>query len=192
MKCLHEQRPDTPDKSSEITVNDPWGIRGAKQPCIITRGDRRQPRRISVRRSRQEVSKSQREILLKCVVGAHRVCQHRRSVVCVNASTRRRYVAYLSLSIVGLVTALVFNGLSVMDGADYGQAWFGSAVDWVLSADLSVVAIAAVLFMFTEARRIGMTRVWILVALSMVTAMAFTFPLFLALRERHLGHVDRV
>ena len=98
-----------------------------------------------------------------------------------------RYWVYLALAGVGLVTAMVFNGLAVMNGENYGTAWFGTAVDWVLSADLSIVAIASVILMFAEAKRLGMKRVWVYVLLSGVTAMAFTFPLFLAMRERHLA-----
>lgn len=93
---------------------------------------------------------------------------------------------YLVVSAVGLVTAWVFNGIAVMNGEDYAGAWFGTAVDWVLSADLTVVAIAVVIFMITEARRLRMKRVWLYILLSGVTAMAFTFPLFLAMRERAL------
>lgn len=103
------------------------------------------------------------------------------------ASSRIRFTTYLALSAVGLITALTFNGMAIVNGDNYNTAWFGTAVDWVLSADLSVVAIAAVVFMFAEAKRIGMKRVWIYVALSGVTAMAFTFPLFLAMRERFLS-----
>ena len=94
---------------------------------------------------------------------------------------------YLILALVGLITAWIFNGLAVADGQDYVTAWFGSAVDWVLSADLTIVAIAVVVFMITEARRIGMKRVWLYILLSGFTAMAFTFPLFLAMRERSLA-----
>ena len=67
------------------------------------------------------------------------------------------------------------------------KAWFGSAVDWVLGADLAIVAIAVVIFMFAEGSRLGMKHVWIYVVLAGVTAMAFTLPLFLAMRERHLA-----
>jgi hypothetical protein len=41
--------------------------------------------------------------------------------------------------------------------------------------------------MITEGSRLGMKKVWILILLSGITAMAFVFPLFLALRERHLA-----
>jgi len=104
-----------------------------------------------------------------------------------DTQSRIRYGIYLALSGIGLVTALIFNGLATMNGEDYTSAWFGSAVDWVLSADLSVVAIAVVVFMFAEARRLGMKQVWIYLVVSCFTAMAFTFPLFLAMRERHVA-----
>ena len=93
---------------------------------------------------------------------------------------------YLFLSLVGLVTAWFFNYLAVTDGQDYGKAWSATAVDLVLTYDLGIVAIAGVVFMFAEGRRLGMKRVWLLVLFSGFTAMAFVFPLFLALRERHL------
>lgn len=96
------------------------------------------------------------------------------------------YWVYLGLAAAGLITAWVFNGLAVMNGEDYGKAWTSTAVDLVLTYDLGIVAIAGVIFMFVEAKRIGLKGVWILVALSAVTAMAFVFPLFLALRERKL------
>jgi hypothetical protein len=104
-----------------------------------------------------------------------------------NTQSTVRFWTYISLAIVGFVTAMVFNGIAVMNGENYATAWFGTAVDWVLSADLSVVAIASVVFMIAEARRIGLKRVWLYIALSGVTAMAFTFPLFLAMRERRLA-----
>lgn len=97
---------------------------------------------------------------------------------------------YLILSIIGLVTAWIFNGLAVMNNEDYAGAWFGSAVDWVLSADFTVVAIAVVVFMISEARRLKMRRVWLYILLSGITAMAFTFPLFMAMRERKLDQLS--
>lgn len=102
-------------------------------------------------------------------------------------ASRARFWTYLTLSGIGLVTAWVFNGLAVMRGENYANAWFGSAVDWVLSADLSIVALAMVVFILAEGRRLGMRHVWVYLALSGITAMAFTVPLFLAMRERQLA-----
>lgn len=94
---------------------------------------------------------------------------------------------YLVLSVIGLVTAWIFNGLAVMNNQDYMAAWFGTAVDWVLSGDFTIVAIAVVVFMIAEARRLKMKRVWLYILLSGVTALAFTFTLFMAMRERKLA-----
>jgi predicted alpha/beta superfamily hydrolase len=93
---------------------------------------------------------------------------------------------YLITAILGLITAWVLNGIASVGGQNYITAWFGSAVDWVLSIDLLLVGVAVVTFMLVEAKRLGMKRVWLYLLLSGVTAMAFTFPLFMAFRERKL------
>jgi hypothetical protein len=101
-----------------------------------------------------------------------------------------RFVFYLLVSIAGLVTAWVFNGIAVAGGqgfSDYMEAWFTTPLDWVLSLDLLIVAIAGSAFMIMEARKLGMKRVWLYIVASGVTAFAFTFPLFLAMRERKLA-----
>lgn len=107
-------------------------------------------------------------------------------------SSKIRFWTYLTLSAAGLATAWIFNGLAIVERADYVKAWFGSGVDWVLSADLGIVAVAMVVFIFTEGARIGMRHAWLYVVLAAVTAMAFTVPLFLAVRERHLGKEPHV
>ena len=90
---------------------------------------------------------------------------------------------YFALAAVGLVTAWVLNGIASFEGANYLSAWFGSVVDWVLSVDLFIVAAATIVFMLYEARKLGMKRVWLYFLLSGITALAFTFPLFMAFRE---------
>jgi enterochelin esterase-like enzyme len=90
---------------------------------------------------------------------------------------------YFTLSGIGLITAWWLNGIASIAGQNYLRAWFGSAVDWVLSIDLLVVAAATVVFMLYEAKRLGMKRVWLYFLLSGITALAFTFPLFMAFRE---------
>jgi hypothetical protein len=104
---------------------------------------------------------------------------------------RGRFWFFLSLSLVGLVTAWWFNGLAILQAADYGVAWFAHPVDWVLSTDLLIVAIAGVAFMIWEAKRLGMKHVWLYIVLSGVTAMACTFPFFLAMRERKLSSLNK-
>ncbi len=98
-----------------------------------------------------------------------------------------RFWFFLIVSLVGLITAWVFNGLAVIEGADYLEAWFGSSVDWVLSLDLLIVAIAGSAFIIFEGRRLRMKHLWFYIVASGITAFAFTFPLFLAMRERTLS-----
>lgn len=101
-----------------------------------------------------------------------------------------RSIFFLILSVVGLITAWVFNGIATVSSQNYIDAWFGSAVDWVLSLDLLIVAIAGSALMIFEAQRLEMKRVWLYIVLSGVTAFAFTFPLFLSMRERRLASID--
>lgn len=96
---------------------------------------------------------------------------------------RLRANIYFVLAGLGLITAWVLNGIATFEGANYLNAWFGSVVDWVLSVDLLIVAAATIVFMLHEARKLGMKRVWLYFLLSGITALAFTFPLFLAFRE---------
>ena len=104
-----------------------------------------------------------------------------------HSAHRARFWFFLSVSLVGLITAWVFNGLAVMEGADYISAWFGTNVDWVLSLDILIVAIAGSAFIIMEGRRLGMRHLWFYIVASGITAFAFTFPLFLAMRERALA-----
>ena len=99
----------------------------------------------------------------------------------------KRAAFFFTLSGIGLVTAWYFNGIAVMSAQDYLKAWFASEVDWVLSMDLLIVAVAGVGFMIFESKRLGMKRVWLYIALSGITAMAATFPFFLAMRELRLA-----
>ena len=101
--------------------------------------------------------------------------------------TNKRALFFFILSAIGLITAWYFNGIAVMKAQDYLAAWFGAEVDWVLSMDLTIVAIAGSAFMIFEAKRLGMKRVWLYLLLSGVTAMAATFPFFMAMRELKLA-----
>ena len=101
----------------------------------------------------------------------------------VRGFTTRQYL-YLALSVIGLITAWWLNGIASFEGANYLDAWFGTPVDWVLSVDLLIVALAVAVFMIYEAKKLGMKRVWLYFLISGITALAFTFPLFMFFRER--------
>jgi len=95
---------------------------------------------------------------------------------------------YFGLSIVGLVGTWFFNAMAIVQMSNFIGDWVGSgpAVS-SLTVDLLVVAIAGSVLIIVEARRLGMRGGWVYVALSGLTAFAFTFPLFLAMRQRQLS-----
>ena len=94
---------------------------------------------------------------------------------------------YLAFAIVGLGGTWTFNTFAIMQMSNFFGDWFGSgpAVS-SLGVDLLVAAIAGSIFIIVEARRLGMRGGWIYVVLSGLTAFAFTFPLFLAMRQAKL------
>ncbi|MET0974183.1 MAG: DUF2834 domain-containing protein [Leifsonia sp.] len=99
-------------------------------------------------------------------------------------------VVYLGLSVCGLIGTWTFNALAVVQLRDFIGDWVGSgpAVS-SLTVDLLVAAVAGCVFIIVEARRLGMRFGWLYVVLSGVTAFAFTFPLFLAMRQRRLNAI---
>ncbi|TFB99463.1 DUF2834 domain-containing protein [Cryobacterium mannosilyticum] len=94
---------------------------------------------------------------------------------------------YLALSLAGLIGTWSFNILAIVGLRDFIGDWVGSgpAVS-SLTVDLLVAAVAGSILIIVEARRLGMRWGWLYVVLSGLTAFAFTFPLFLAMRERTL------
>ncbi len=96
-------------------------------------------------------------------------------------------ITWLVVAIVGLVGTWVFNALAIIQMRDFIGDWLnsGPAVS-SLTVDLLVVAVAGCILIVVEARRLGMKRAWLYIVLSGITAFAFTFPLFLAMRERKL------
>jgi len=56
-----------------------------------------------------------------------------------------------------------------------------------ITVDIFVFALAAVIWMVLEARRLGMKGVWLYFFFGMTIAISVTFPLFLAARERRLA-----
>lgn len=96
---------------------------------------------------------------------------------------------YAALSVVGLIGTWYFNLAFFASGdADYLGGWFANAASSSAAVDILVMAVAACVVMVVEGRRLGFRPVALvlLVVLSFVIAVAFTFPLFLALRERRL------
>lgn len=100
--------------------------------------------------------------------------------------SRTTMIVYLTLAVIGLAGTAVFNVRSVLEpeGPTFLAAWFANPSVTSLSIDLLVTASAASVFIIIEGRRLGMRLYWLYVLGSFATAVAFTFPLFLAMRER--------
>jgi Terpene cyclase DEP1 len=98
---------------------------------------------------------------------------------------------YLAVAVIGLVGTAWFNVRSVLEPADqtFFAAWFANPSVSSLAWDLLAVASAASIFIVLEGRRLGIRWYWLYVVASFVTAVGFTFPLFLAVRERRLDRL---
>ena len=100
-------------------------------------------------------------------------------------ATDVRQLVYGLLSAVGLVGTWYFN-LTYAGEASYLAAWFANAASSSAAVDLLVAFTAGSIFMVVEGRRLGMRLPWLYVVFGAVLAFAFTFPLFLLVRERTL------
>ncbi|WP_432564040.1 DUF2834 domain-containing protein [Kineococcus sp. SYSU DK003] len=93
---------------------------------------------------------------------------------------------WFALALAGLVGTWTFNLRFIADpqGLGYVEAWFVNPASSSAAVDVLVVALAACVLFVVEGRRLGWTRwSWLLVPLTFALALAFTFPLFLGLRE---------
>lgn len=103
---------------------------------------------------------------------------------------RNLCVAYGGIAFVALI-ATWWNNIAYF--ADGGDLWgffpdgYANYASSSLTNDLALVALAAVVFMVVEARRLGIEYVWVYVVLSFAIAISVTFPLFLIARERRLS-----
>ena len=109
------------------------------------------------------------------------------------AATPGAFWVYLAVAVIGLVGTAWFNVRSVVEpsGQSFLGAWFANPSVTSLSIDLLATASAASIFIILEGRRLGIRWYWAYVVFSFVTAVGFTFPLFLAVRERRLDSLER-
>ncbi len=82
--------------------------------------------------------------------------------------------------------------MAIIEMRDYvGDLLTGGPAVSSFTVDLLVVAVAGSVFIIVEARRLRMRFGWLYVVGAAVTAFAFTFPLFLAMRERRATELAR-
>jgi hypothetical protein len=105
----------------------------------------------------------------------------------------KAFWVYLSISAIGLVVTAYFNVQSVLtpSSGSFLESWFANPSVSSLSWDLLATASAASIFIILEGRRLGIRLYWLYVVASFVTAVGFTFPLFLAMRERQLARLPK-
>jgi hypothetical protein len=101
-------------------------------------------------------------------------------------------LVYAGLAVAGLVGTWYFNALAIIQLRDFigDLVTSGPAVSSI-TVDLLVVAVAGSVFIIVEARRLRMRFGWLYVVGAGLTAFAFTFPLFLAMRERRKTQLAR-
>lgn len=98
-----------------------------------------------------------------------------------------RAVFFLVLALVGLVATWTFNIAAIVGQRNVVGDWVQSGPAVLsLTVDVLIAATAAIAFMLVESRRLGMRGVWVYIALIPLVALAFSLPLFLAMRERTL------
>ncbi len=96
---------------------------------------------------------------------------------------------FAALTVLGAVWTGYFNLQAMEAGLGAGDFF---AMGWVnpvsssLTADLTVACLAFLAWMPFEARRLGMRHWWIYIVTTFMVAFAFSFPLFLFMRERRL------
>ncbi|WP_401000359.1 DUF2834 domain-containing protein [Agromyces sp. GXQ0307] len=97
-------------------------------------------------------------------------------------------VVYLVVAVAGLVGTWTYNAIAIAERNDFigDLVTSGPAVSSI-TTDLLVVAVAGSVLIVVESRRIGMRFAWAYIVGSALTAFAFTFPLWLAMRERRLA-----
>ncbi|MFL6105421.1 MAG: DUF2834 domain-containing protein [Marmoricola sp.] len=103
--------------------------------------------------------------------------------------TRTRSTALEATYVVLALTGLVAVGAAAVQvsGQSFWNDLFANPATTTVTLDLALVGLAVIVFVVTEASRLGMRRPWIWVALAIPLPGAFVFPLFFVLRERRLA-----
>jgi hypothetical protein len=98
---------------------------------------------------------------------------------------------YGALAVVALF-ATWSNNIAFFMQPDNGGLWgfirggYANPAAASLSNDLFLLGAACAVFMFTEAKRLGIRYVWVYVILSFVIAVSVMFPLFMLARQLKL------
>jgi Terpene cyclase DEP1 len=105
---------------------------------------------------------------------------------------RVRFVVFVLLAVVGAVLTARFNAQfsatrGGFDLGEYVKAGYANSASTSFTIDITIAAIAGLIFMIVEGRRLRMRSTVPLIVSTFVLAFAFSFPMFLALRELKLA-----
>ncbi len=103
---------------------------------------------------------------------------------------RLRQSIYLLLAVSGLVLTWYHNIRFALEGAglnDFVQDAMVNHAGSSLTLDVAVAAITFVIWMWHECHRLAMPGRWLYMVATFAIAVAFAFPFFLFMRERHLA-----
>jgi hypothetical protein len=101
------------------------------------------------------------------------------------------------LALAGAALTWYFNIRFMLDSggafslAAFIQQGFANPAAASLSSDVSVAAVTFLIWLPLEARRLQMRRWWVYALLTVTVAFAFSFPLFLLMREHRLQQIRR-
>lgn len=98
---------------------------------------------------------------------------------------------YLLLALIGLVVTWYFNIQFYLNADDTSIGHFIELTHLSfpaksISADISVVVITFLVWMIYESRKLKIKHWWIIIPLTFLIAIAFSFPLFLYMRASRL------
>jgi hypothetical protein len=103
---------------------------------------------------------------------------------------------YLLLALIGLIATWYFNFQFYATANDTSIINFiNQTVTTIpaksISADISVVATTFLIWMVHESLRLKIKYWWIIIPLTFLVALAFSFPVFLFMRDRHLERLSK-
>lgn len=102
---------------------------------------------------------------------------------------------YLILALIGLVTTWYFNIQFYLTAEDTSISNFIDLTNLSfpaksISADISVVAITFLIWMVYESKKLRIKHWWIIIPLTFLVALAFSFPIFMYMRANHLERLN--
>lgn len=102
---------------------------------------------------------------------------------------------YLLLAFIGLAATWYFNIQFYLTAEDTSISNFIAQTNLSfpaksISADISVVVITFFVWMIYESRKLKIKNWWIIIPLTFLVAIAFSFPLFLWMRANRLEKIN--